>query len=945
MTIRFGVFTCVAAVLIATGHPTRAQDTCTVSGRIFRPDGTPAANEIVTVVKIEQNGVVVASTPTNYVSDSNGSIAFGVPRNSETWVQANNVSGLNVLGGVPLSIPDAPTAAFETLWHLTDGVLSFNGRTGDVTLTGSDVTSALGYSPVSPNAIVATMNASAESLTISDSLLSSNVPRLSAPNAFQASISAPSMYGGNLEGSTLNFAGSSSLTTTSGHIILNGDGQGNVLVGTRATQSGAVLDSIARLTVTGASTAGTTALRINGAPGATSSLDIYTPGGQDKALRIITPDTGAFFQPKTYINNAGAYYTDAWMVISGHTTGSDAAGYSITHPSSDPFMLGIWSDVTGPALQVRGGGYLFSGLSNNGLYTFSIEDGGQLRWGNSTRAGMDTTLYRNGVNTLKTDGTFQVGGDFLAGNRRERSLTRAIPSAVNGTVDIGSFSFVNGSQALSLSVSVPSNGFSVTKTYTLPVQWNQAPANEWTLAAPSGSTGPYLGNEFDLDVKVSGSTVSLRLRRSASTGPSGTAYIVIQEDGSNVSTIFAPSSSVGSSAPPAQMFRGYAISDSQLSANIARLNASAPQMGNLWIQSTTPSTIGAIVRTASNQSANAQEWQNSSGQTLAAITPLGDFSVPATAPGKAPFIAAYRSIPNGNGANDFNPVSAIGYNQFPNGSKVQANENALSWVIEGDYNDGTPNHKMEAYLQYRSASGAATVRPLFFQLDRTTDQITSAVIRGPVAIESSTGQAAAQFLPGNAFVAAVSGGDSTLWVNSSLGRTTHLNLGYNGNNSYLSITPDSAAGRVGVNGRGILSMYHSPAGSPGASIAVGADDSSAVGVFAVGASATSVKGLAVRGKSGQTGNLQEWQNGAGAALTVVSPNGSLAVGSAAPVADAALDLNGGNDKGLRVRPRSTPGAPNNGTWSAGTMIVDSTGKLYICTDSGTPGTWQKIGSQ
>jgi hypothetical protein len=208
-------------------------------------------------------------------------------------------------------------------------------------------------------------------------------------------------------------------------------------------------------------------------------------------------------------------------------------------------------------------------LSNAGAYTFSIEEGGQLRWGNTTRAGLDTTLYRNGASTLKTDGTFQVGGDLLVGNRRNRSLTRTLPTSVNGTIDIGSFSFVSGSQLLSVGISVWGNGISVTKNYRLPVQWSQAPANTWLVAAPESSTGPYLGSDFDMDVKVSGGTVSLRLRTSASNNASGTAYITVQEDGSTAPTTFTPSTTVASAAAPTQVFAGNLIGQNGSSVGIA----------------------------------------------------------------------------------------------------------------------------------------------------------------------------------------------------------------------------------------------------------------------------------------------------------------------------------------------------------------------------------------
>jgi len=71
-------------------------------------------------------------------------------------------------------------------------------------------------------------------------------------------------------------------------------------------------------------------------------------------------------------------------------------------------------------------------------------------------------------------------------------------------------------------------------------------------------------------------------------------------------------------------------------------------------------------------------------------------------------------------------------------------------------------------------------------------------------------------------------------------------------------------------------------------------------------------------------------------------NGKAGVG-VVPAGSALLDVNGGDTRGLRLRPRSTLGAPATGTWRKGTLILDSAADLFICTVPGTPGTWKKIG--
>jgi hypothetical protein len=41
---------------------------------------------------------------------------------------------------------------------------------------------------------------------------------------------------------------------------------------------------------------------------------------------------------------------------------------------------------------------------------------------------------------------------------------------------------------------------------------------------------------------------------------------------------------------------------------------------------------------------------------------------------------------------------------------------------------------------------------------------------------------------------------------------------------------------------------------------------------------------------------------------------------------------------------TTSGAPTTGTFAVGDYIVDQTGKIYVCTTAGTPGTWTQVGS-
>jgi hypothetical protein len=77
----------------------------------------------------------------------------------------------------------------------------------------------------------------------------------------------------------------------------------------------------------------------------------------------------------------------------------------------------------------------------------------------------------------------------------------------------------------------------------------------------------------------------------------------------------------------------------------------------------------------------------------------------------------------------------------------------------------------------------------------------------------------------------------------------------------------------------------------------------------------------------------------GSVLTQI--NGRVGVNTT-PSVDAALDINAGDTGGLRLRPRATAGAPTTGAWSKGTLIVDATGSLHLCTADGAPGMWKKV---
>ena len=83
-----------------------------------------------------------------------------------------------------------------------------------------------------------------------------------------------------------------------------------------------------------------------------------------------------------YINNGGHVNVCTSLTVSGTTSnqGSDI-NMRVIPPSGDPFMLGVWSDVPGPAVISRTnslGGPPFVAADRDGVYTTRIEEYGTI---------------------------------------------------------------------------------------------------------------------------------------------------------------------------------------------------------------------------------------------------------------------------------------------------------------------------------------------------------------------------------------------------------------------------------------------------------------------------------------------------------------------------------------------------------------------------------------
>lgn len=195
--------------------------------------------------------------------------------------------------------------------------------------------------------------------------------------------------------------------------------------------------------------------RINQRAGVEAAIDVRMVDGND-VLRVYPDDWPADWKPSTLINSQGAYYSNAWLVISGTPTKS--------HPSADPFMIGVVSDIDGPAIQVKGAGQVsgrvFDGLDVNGVHRFSIKEDGTLQWGAGNYAAQDVNLYRVQVDVLGTDDNLQLAnsvalrwkdGSGTARNILQLDSANILYIGYNGilqTVFLGDYFVRDGPQTL-----------------------------------------------------------------------------------------------------------------------------------------------------------------------------------------------------------------------------------------------------------------------------------------------------------------------------------------------------------------------------------------------------------------------------------------------------------------------------------------------------------------
>jgi hypothetical protein len=161
--------------------------------------------------------------------------------------------------------------------------------------------------------------------------------------------------------------------------------------------------------------------------------------------------------------------------------------------------------------------------------------------------------------------------------------------------------------------------------------------------------------------------------------------------------------------------------------------------------------------------------------------------------------------------------------------------------------------------------------------------------------------------------------------------------------------------RIGIYGRASGATLASSSGSQVGvfgSAGDGADDFSfgfPIGLLAtVGGNGDAIHGIANPANSSSFGVVGESATGIGVVASSSSGTGLSASSSSglAVSATSTTGVSGSFGGGGRIRQTlRAVGAPASGSFSAGEQIRDGLGDLFICTVSGTPGTWRRVVAQ
>lgn len=516
---------------------------------------------------------------------------------------------------------------------------------------------------------------------------------------------------------------------------------------------------------------------------------------------------------------------------------------------------GLYIDVasasdTGAAVTTNYGIYVSpqTNTSTNGTANYGIAVGAadtQTLWlssnadNTSASAGIafglsrDTNLYRSAANTLRTDDALSVGDDI--------TVTGDVLPSADDTYDLGSNS--NRWRDLYLGPATLSIGTSAT---------------DYKISYDTGNNALLFNNDQDdRDFRIAGDTQANLLYVDAGNNRIG---IGTSTPGYELDVVGTINASTGINVNGTQVCTASGCIAAPGSGNYIQNGTSIQTNTNFAIQSAAAGSVGAVIRGASGQTANLQEWQSSTGTVLAYISSEGYLNSP-------------RFKENANGV-------VIGGALTP-----QAGTNVLvestggsnkALVVKGASGQTANLQEWQnssgAILSYVDASGRASFgsnsTSWGMQAIASGTAITGYTYGGVGVMGQSLTNA------GVAMVARGCGacaGNLQEWQNSS--GTALASVSASGDittGANINFTNGYTGNRIQNNGSSGAEWYVS--GTRRAAIGT------SYGVAGYG-SGTSPSLAAIQ-SSGQTGDLQQWVNSSGSVLGYVNTSGDLYVNHA-----------------------------------------------------------------
>jgi hypothetical protein len=276
----------------------------------------------------------------------------------------------------------------------------------------------------------------------------------------------------------------------------------------------------------------------------------------------------------TFSLNCSATDMVTMSTSAGTTVFAPAAGVTglvVKGAASQTGDLTQWQDSTGSILsRVTSAGYI--GIGTNPSYPLHNPNTSYL--GSVLMQVGNWTNFTNGTWTLAQNADYAIilkassghtanitewqnssgtrlanvdaSGNIGTGYYYIRTLTRTLPTSGAGAyVNIGSYSLSNGGSTVQVDVTVPSSGYSVAKSFLVPIGYDIGGTN-WYQVPPVSDSGAYAGNDFALDAQITGQTCNLRLRVVSGT-TAGTAYVTLRETDLDLSP-FTASTTTGTGA-------------------------------------------------------------------------------------------------------------------------------------------------------------------------------------------------------------------------------------------------------------------------------------------------------------------------------------------------------------------------------------------------------------